>query len=173
MERADDTLPRDVTIECATPADADTSLGILQEAARWLLSRGIDQWRPDQFERGSVLAAIARGELYLARRDGAVVATLRLQWTDERVWGSDTGDAGYVHGLAIRRRAAGVGLGRAMLRWAERAVVAAGRTYLRLDCMTANLALRSYYERAGFTYRGDVHGKTWSASRYEKRVEPA
>ena len=75
--------------------------------------------------------------------------------------------------LAIRRRAAGTGLGRTMLRWAEREVAAAGRTYLRLDCMTANLALRSYYECAGFMHRGDVHGKTWSASRYEKRVEPA
>ncbi|HEV2458609.1 MAG TPA: hypothetical protein VGS80_09605 [Ktedonobacterales bacterium] len=76
MERADDTLPRDITIERATPADADIALGILQEAARWLLSRGIDQWRPDQFERESLLAAFARGELYLAKRGDEAVGTL-------------------------------------------------------------------------------------------------
>ena len=76
MERADDTLPRDVTIERATPGDADVVLGILHEAARWLLSRGIDQWRPDQFERESLLAAFARGELYLAKRGDEAVGTL-------------------------------------------------------------------------------------------------
>jgi protein-tyrosine phosphatase len=173
MDQADDTPPSDITVVLATPADADIVLDILQEAARWLLSRDIDQWRPDQFEREPLLAAIARGEIYLARRDGEAFGTLRLQWTDERVWGCDTGDAGYVHGLAIRRSAAGIGLGRAVLRWAEQKVAAAGRAYLRLDCMTANLALRSYYERAGFTCRGDLHGKTWSASRYEKRAHPA
>ena len=173
MDHADDTLPSDITIELATPADADAVLDILQEAARWLLSRDIDQWRPDQFEREPLLAAISRGDVYLARKDGEAVGTLRLQWSDERVWGSDTGDAGYVHGLAICRGAAGIGLGHAMLRWAERKVAVAGRAYLRLDCMTANLALRAYYEHAGFTHCGDIHGKTWSASRYEKRARPA
>src|SRR5215469_12624902 len=130
MEHDDDALPNGITIELATPADADVALEILQAAARWLLSRGIHQWQPDQFERTSLLAAISRSELYLARRQGEAVGTLRLQWADERMWGRDSGDAGYVHGLAIRRDVADIGLGRALLRWAERQVTAAGKTYL-------------------------------------------
>lgn len=60
------------------------------------------------------------------RRDGEAIGTVMLQWSDEEIWGTMADDAGYVHGLRIRRRAAGLGLGRALLRWAEPRAVAAG-----------------------------------------------
>ena len=97
-------------------------------------------------------------------------ATLTLTWADPHVWGEQPDDAGYVHGLAIRRDAAGQGLGAVMLAWAGRAVAAAGRPHLRLDCMAANAGLRAYYEHVGFTYVRDLPDGSWSASLYEKRT---
>ncbi len=166
----DSLLPPGITLERATLADAEVVLAILRTAAHWLLSRGIEQWRPEQFRMQPLAESIGRGEVCLARRDGEPAGTLTISWADPRIWGARPDDAGYVHGLAIDPRFGGAGLGRALLEWAARQAASAGKTYLRLDCMAGNPALRVYYECAGFTHVGDVSGSTWSASLYEKAV---
>jgi ribosomal protein S18 acetylase RimI-like enzyme len=163
-----DILLPGITIERATAADADAVLAILQDAARWLLSRGIEQWRPEHFQREPLLRHIARGEVFVARRARVPVGTLSLSWDDLAVWGEQPPIAGYVHGLAISRSEGGHGLGRALLDWASRRTAAAGKPLLRLDCMTDNPALRVYYERPGFTYLRDASDWSWSASLYER-----
>ncbi len=108
--------------------------------------------------------------MYLALLAGQAVGTFALQWADEETWGSLPDDAGYVHGLAVRRDFAGRGLGRELLRWKENRVSLSGRKYLRLDCTAENEALNAYYRRAGFTYRGCVTVRGLEISLYEKRV---
>lgn len=142
-------------IPARTP-DLETVLSILEGAARWLASRGIDQWGPESSPRQRIVDCVERGEVYLFRVDGRPVGTLVLQWSDEETWGGVADDAGYVHGLVIRREWAGRGLGRALLKWAEDRAAAAGREYLRLDCAAENRALSAYYERAGFRRRGQA-----------------
>lgn len=147
----------------ATEADAETLAALHEEAARWLWERGIRQWRPGEYTATHALAAIREGhEVYLARRAGAPVGTFILQWDDPEMWGERPPDAGYVHGLSVRRAVAGLGLGAALLDWAAQRVAASGRHWLRLDCMAANPALRAYYERRGFTYRGEAE-EGWAA----------
>ncbi len=58
--------PEQIVIVQAQPADIDAVLDILEDAARWLVSRDIDQWRPGSFDRHAVAARIERGEVYLA-----------------------------------------------------------------------------------------------------------
>ncbi len=159
-----------ITIERATADDAEMLLAIHEDVARWLWDRGIHQWELGTFPRAALDKWIAHGEVYVAWLGDQPVATLTLQWSDEQTWGAMPDDAGYVHGLAVRRAYGGHGVGLALLAWAERTVAAAGKAYLRLDCMARNSALRSYYERAGFVLRDDVPHDAWSAL-YEKRVE--
>ena len=159
----------------AEPSDLNTVLDILQETVQWLASKGLDQWQwPDQFPRHRTAQAIERGEVYIARLEGQPIATLALLWADPNIWGDVTDEAGYVHRLAVRRSFAGHGIGLYLLHWAESMVAAAGKTYLRLDCMVENEALCAYYERAGFKYRGEtsgeVRGHPWKAALYEKRL---
>ena len=154
----------------ARPSDLDTVVSILEEAARWLATRGIRQWEPGSFSRRDVERRIERDEAFVFRVSGRVVGCVVLQWSDEEVWGKRPDDAGYVHGLAIRRAEAGKGLGTELLRWAEGCVGASGRKYLRLDCASSNRALNEYYERAGFRSRGRVLAWGLEVSRYEKKV---
>ena len=121
---------------------------MLEEAARWLVSRGIDQWQPGSFLRRRTADRAERGELYLARLGGEPVGTIALLWSDEETWRDVPEAAGYVHGLTIRRYFAGRGLDRALLRWAENRVACSGREYLWLDCVAGNRALNEYYGRA-------------------------
>ncbi|CAM5240436.1 hypothetical protein SALBM135S_03557 [Streptomyces alboniger] len=51
------------------------------------------------------------------------------------------------------------GTGREMLAAAERRVAGAGRALCRLDCVTSNPRLRTYYEEAGYTVVGELAGK--------------
>ncbi len=153
-----------LTIIPAMPADAERVNRLFYEAAVWLEARGIRQWAavwpPAERHQASIRERIARGWCYLAWRGGEVAGTLTLQPADPSVWGDDDGAALYVHGLAISRAWAGHGIGRAMLGWAEREVVACGRLWLRLDCIASNAALRAYYQRAGFRYVREIGGET-------------
>ncbi len=162
-----------LTIVQAQPSELGIALDILEEAAQWLTSRGIDQWSPGSFRVGrcqSIVNHLNQGEVYLALLEGEAIGTLTLQWSDKLIWGDMPEDAGYVHSLAIRRARAGMGVGQQLLQWAEKMVAANEKRYLRLDCMTKNPGLRRYYEQAGFTHCRDVEDNGWKASLYEKQV---
>jgi protein-tyrosine phosphatase len=161
------TVPSDPTTHYslmrATEADAETLVALYDEASAWLVTRGLRQWMPNEYTAALAVDDMRAGhEVYLARRAGEPVGKLTLQWDDAEMWGARPPDAGYVHGLCVRRAVAGLGLGAALLDWAGQRVAARGRRWLRLDCMAANPALRGYYERLGFTYRGEAEAG-WAA----------
>jgi GNAT superfamily N-acetyltransferase len=140
---------------------------ILEEAARWLLSRGANQW-PATVGRDRIAIQTDRCDFYLAWDGADAVGTFSLQPADVEMWGEQPDDALYLHSLAVRRSHRG--LGRQLLSWAEQEAAGRGKRYLRLDCDAANPALRLYYEGAGYAYRRDVPGSGWTVSLYEKRV---
>jgi protein-tyrosine phosphatase len=153
----------------ATEADAATLVALYDEASAWLMARGLRQWPPGMLSVAHERANIQAGhEVYLVWRDAEPAGMLTLQWDDPEMWGEQPSDAGYVHGLCVRRASAGLGVGAALLGWAEQRVAAAERDWLRLDCMARNPALRAYYERLGFTYRGEAEAG-WAAL-YERAV---
>jgi len=96
--------------------------------------------------------AVSAGHVWLAERGGEAAGTVTLTPVDV-LW-PDDGTALYVHRLAVRRRAAGLGV--ALLAHAAATATAAGCDRLRLDCMADNAVLRAYYVRTGFRHVGDV-----------------
>jgi ribosomal protein S18 acetylase RimI-like enzyme len=152
----------------AHPDDLDEVVAILSEAARWLLERGIYQW-PDPFPRDRTAELVDGGEFYLALVDGEPAATFALLWSDPSFWGEQPPLAGYVHAIAVRRSYAGQRLGEKLLDWADERIAAAGREFLRLDCMSDNAVLREYYERLGFEPRGEAVFDDFTATRFERR----
>ncbi len=151
--------------------DLDAVLEILNEAAEWLASKKIPSWwRPGSFSREAFLDQIHLREVYIARLGREAVGTITLQWTDRVFWKRASPDAGYVHKLAVRRAYAGRGLGLGMLKWAARRASLAGKKFLRLDCVADDHRIRLYYEKAGFTHRGDIQHSKWKASLYEKKL---
>jgi GNAT superfamily N-acetyltransferase len=136
----------------ASPRQLDDVLAVLDEAAAWLHGRQVAQW-PPRFEPSWVEGAIGRGETWLVQVGAAIGGTVTLDLADP-VWDGFPGRALYVHRMAVRRRAAG--LGAVILGWAAGIARERGRESLRLDCVTSNERLRAYYEAAGFVHRGDV-----------------
>jgi GNAT superfamily N-acetyltransferase len=137
----------------AGPGEISDVLAVLDEAAGWLGEHGVQQW-PPRFERDWVEPAVLAGETWLAVDGEHVVATVTLDRADG-LWADRPGSATYVHRLAVRRVAAG--LGAEILDWAATTAAAEGCHFLRLDCVASNRRLRDYHEAAGFRDCGDAH----------------
>src|SRR5260370_39399149 len=155
MERDEPARPAHIIIVRATVADATTMLALHEEAARWLVARGIQQWLPGDFAVEPLVAQIGRGEAYLARIGGEPVGTFTLQWADPRLWGEQPDDAGYVHGLAVRRAYAGRGLGRVLLDSAGEMADHHTQNHLRQAFLCLQSAPRSYYQAVRVAHNPD------------------
>lgn len=162
-----------ISLETALPDELPVVMGILDECAAWLHSKGIAQWRspqpPHEWER--MKAQITLGQVFLARleSDRSVVGTLRIEWEDP-AWPHDSAVAGYVHALAICNHARGHGIGASLLEWAQAQIADRGGEYIRLDCWAENVVLRRYYEGLGFRYCGAFEEKGWIGVLYEKEA---
>jgi hypothetical protein len=67
-----------VEVITAKAEDLDTILEILDEAARWVVSRGWKGWKPGSFSSQSINEQLERGEVYLGRIGGEIVGTITL-----------------------------------------------------------------------------------------------
>jgi GNAT superfamily N-acetyltransferase len=171
------TLPARVTtpagtldVRLAGPDDVDDLTAMYDENIAWMRAQGFDPGEAPRPLREIVADRVASGVVYIARLAGEPVATMTILREDSEVWGERPADALYLHGFGVRRAHAGQRVGRALLDWLADHAAAGGRAYVRLDCMASNRKLRDYYERAGFTYRGDITLPRYTGSRYEKRV---
>ena len=152
--------------------DVAAVAALLDEATTWVGERGYEQW-PLPFPEEEITAAIERGEVYVAELEGDTVATVTLLWDDPIYWPHKPADAAYVHKLAVSRACAGHRIGQDIVEWADRTAAAAGRDFLRLDCLRDNPGIRAYYERLGFEHRGDLFVNGREMSIYERRVHTA
>jgi len=164
-------LGSDIRIIGAQQGDLDRVLEILEEASRWLISKGLEtQWLPSPAFRQTIRDNIDHGEVYVAKDVKETIGTITLQWSDKKFWGDVPPDAGYIHKLAIKRAHAGQRLGLRLLSWAEVKAREDGKSYLRLDCLASNKVIREYYEKAGFVHVRDTLAPGWKASLYEKTL---
>ena len=164
-------LGSDVRIIRAQQGDLDRVLEILEEASRWLSSKGLEtQWLPSPAFRQTIKNNIEHGDVYVVKDVEGTVGTITLQWGDKKFWGDLPPDSGYVHKLAIKRSYGGKRLGLRMLQWAEAKARVEGKRYLRLDCLASNKTIREYYEKAGFVHVRDTLAPGWKASLYEKNL---
>jgi ribosomal protein S18 acetylase RimI-like enzyme len=164
-------------IDRAGSADLEAVVQLLDAAALWQRSLGIDLWHPGTFEE-DVRTTIAAGDLYVAREQSAIIGCFMLDEGSPRLrrWLAEHGrepDRGVVGRLTVARQSAGRGLGLELLREAGRRASQEGVAFLRLECAANNEGLRRYYGDAGFTYCGDneqpgPNGERWVSSIFER-----
>jgi len=152
--------------------EAGVVYDIMCDAAAWLTSRGNKQWAgvPTDGFRQFLDRRITEWPVFVVERDSSSIATICLQDADPAVWGDagSDGQAGYIHGLAIRTTVRGHGIGLAMMQWSERLFAAQGRRLLRLDCMAENQRLCRYYRDLGFVEAGIKKSSNWTTQLFEK-----
>jgi GNAT superfamily N-acetyltransferase len=124
------------------------------DLARWMLKRGIRQWRPGELPLEWIQTCVSEGWVYVVLRSERVIASVTTVWDDPLMWGEVPEPAGYIHMLMVDRSFAGHGIGHFLLAWTERYIADSGRQLARLDRVKSNRPLRGYYERAGYVLAG-------------------
>ncbi|MFE7276680.1 GNAT family N-acetyltransferase [Streptomyces sp. NPDC057623] len=151
---------KDLRVRPAAEADLAALVRLRDDAARWMLARGITgQWRPGELDEDHFGRVMTHGEVWLAETGGDIAGAWELWWQDEAAWGPQPPVAGYVHRLMVDRSVAAPGTGRLLLGAVERRVAAAGRVCVRLDCLAGNEPLNAYYRQAGYRVVGRKEGK--------------
>lgn len=155
----------------ATAADVDDIHALRRSLEDWMAAHGTVQWPQGSLPRERVAAQVDAGEWHVVRDEAiGLVGTVRLLWSDPDFWGDDPTPAVYVHGLMVDRRAAGHGLGTALLDWAAARGRDAGVGLFRLDCRTTNPVLRTYYEGYGFRAVGQQDFADFSCTLLERSL---
>src|SRR4029450_12219357 len=106
----------------ATPDDLDALVAFRDEAARWLASKGIDQWQEpwptEDLMVGGMLRSIEAGETFIVWDDDKPAATITINrfakpelWTPEEAAEA----ALYAHKVTVGHAYAGPGLGAQVL----------------------------------------------------------
>jgi 8-oxo-dGTP diphosphatase len=168
--------PMTAEVAPAEPADIDTVLHLRDEAADWMIGRGLKQWAPGELQRRFVQARVGSGQVFVMRRRGRALATVTITWSDEPVWGEFSGDAGYVHMLVVSSTLRGSGVGGWLLNWAEGHIAGQGHKRARLDCVQGNPALRNWYRERGYRQVGQrsFDAPSWSpVVLLEKELAPS
>ena len=162
----------ELTIRQAQIADVPHIISVLREAAAWLDQRGMSLWRegellPDRIT-AEISADVGCGGYFIAECDSEIAGTVRFQLEDEQFWPDiPQGESAFLHRLAVRRRFAGGGVSKALLRWAVEYARGLGKKFLRLDCEASRPRLRAVYERFGFRHHSDRQVGSYFVARYE------
>lgn len=159
-----------ITARLAETAEFDLVISILDEAARWLIARGIRQWEspPSAEFLAFMQKQFAEGEVYLIFPEGSeqAIGTFRLRWSGGP-GRTQEANAGYLYSFALRPNYTGKGIGVAVIDWIGRQLAGLGRNTLRADCISGNQRLRNWYERLGFEPRGVVTDGPYQLALYE------
>ena len=145
----------------AIPDNSPDILALRDDLACYQGELGFPQWHIGEESLPQLAAQINADEWFVVWSHREIVATVRIIYDDPELW-PQGGNAGYIHGLMVRRDRMGQGLGSAMLAWAESDIRASDRSLARLDCAMTSLNLRRYYQNRGYLEVGEVHPSTGS-----------
>jgi GNAT superfamily N-acetyltransferase len=144
-----------------TLEDHKRILYLIDETARWLATKGTDQWQEQWPSRDArderVRVGLSEDRTWTVWDGGTLAATVTLQdKPDPRLWpDAAANDAVYPCRLVVDRAYAGQGLGAELMDWVGRSARDGYRArWIRIDVWTGNRALHAYYMRQGFEPKG-------------------
>lgn len=147
-----------IEIRRASNNDEKELVKVLNDSLEYKRSLGDDTWGESIFTIDEVRAMLKRSDIYVAVSDGEIVATISLEWSDSRLWGTQLGNddkAVYLHQAGVKSSQRGNRLGECLITWAGKLAKEKGRIYMRLDCGKSSHGLIAYYKGIGFDKVGE------------------
>lgn len=144
---------------------------VLINAAKWLDSTEQPMWKVQDLSAEELLKKYDMNDMKLCYDNGNLIGVFILQWCDCLFWPElNKNSSGFVHKLAVTIENRKQGNGKKILESAEDYCKDRGIYSLRLNCGTARLRLRNFYESAGFQMLDRVFIDNRDQIRYEKTL---
>lgn len=152
---------------------AEQVTSLLVNAAEWMESKGIEQWKKEMFTPELVHSYFVEREVFILYMAEQPAAMFTLQAGDLDYWQHlNDEDYFYLHRLTVHQDFRSVGLGAIAMKWATDYALTSGKKGLRLDCMAHLPTLNRFYQSQDFRYMGTHEVRGRLASLYEK-LSPA
>lgn len=153
----------------ANQQHAEQVTSLLVNAAEWMESKGIEQWKKEMFTPELIHSYFLEREVFILYMAEQPAAMFTLQAGDLEYW-QQLNDEGYfyLHRLTVHQDFRSVGLGAIAIQWASDYAHSSGKKGLRLDCMAHLPTLNRFYQSQDFRYMGTHEVKGRLASLYEK-----
>ena len=143
-----------MVFKTATPKDTEIILSILYEQAVILKSKNIYQWRrwlsPSTNELNWLNNLIDNEFFFLIYDNNSIVGIFSLANEDTLYWGKQGVKAKYLHSLAIIPNSKNKGLGKKAIDSIKIKLKSDNIPFLRLDCISTNQSLKSFYLNQNF-----------------------
>jgi ribosomal protein S18 acetylase RimI-like enzyme len=166
------TVPLGLAAGAAEPLDcthAHKVLALLRSAAKRAAQMGWATWTTEELTYGRIYLHAECGELFGWLRNAEILGCCVLQEQDSIHWpDAKSGQALYLHKLAVKPCAAGEGIGVALIQFACRLARIRRLRMVRLDTIPES-PLVAYYERQGFQV--DASGPANFGGRWLIRME--
>tara|TARA_B110000211_G_C13721830_1_gene396390 strand:- start:6 stop:497 length:492 start_codon:yes stop_codon:yes gene_type:complete len=147
-----------MTILTATLKDKEQILDILYEIATHLKSKQISQsqeWlAPSKSDLKWIDDLVKNENFYLIKKDAVTIGIFSLSDTDDKYWGKSNDKSKYLHSLAILPEYKNNKFGKHVIDLLKIDLKEKNYNYLRLDCISSNQKLKSYYLNQGFNEVG-------------------
>lgn len=163
-----------LSFEKIQPDELEVVLNYLNSAAKTLQKKGVAQWavwlNPQQANIEWIEKGIQKGEYLLILTAKSPLGIVRLSETDETYWGKQEANARYIHSLVIDEHYSGRGLGKQVIQFLIQQAIIDNIPFMRLDCISTNMALCNYYESQGFKKVGQKQMPHSLNNLYEKAL---
>jgi GNAT superfamily N-acetyltransferase len=165
-----------LNIRSATSNDIPVILHLFDDAVRWLVSKGITkQWGTEPLSSRAgfserVEAWVREQKMWVVCQDDVVLGCLVIASSvpayAQKVCEKYLKEMLYLEAFVASREHKGVG--KVLLEHAESLARSQDIRFIWVDCFAENPALRTYYERAGFTVFAEFSVKDWHGIVLEK-----
>ncbi|OIQ35210.1 MAG: hypothetical protein BM563_12010 [Bacteroidetes bacterium MedPE-SWsnd-G1] len=163
-----------MTFNQANKSDLTSIIQLLKNASIELEEKGIDQWKywqnPPKEKIDWLKQGLLNNEFFFVTENERVIGMFRLLYEDELYWGKQNDKAGYIHSLVIKNEFKGRAFGNKIVAKIETYLLNNQVSLLRLDCVSNNKGLCSYYEKLGFKKVGEVQMPLSLNNLYEKKL---
>ncbi|MBP3710303.1 MAG: GNAT family N-acetyltransferase [Treponema sp.] len=149
-------------LQGANVNDTQQIMALIEQAKKFLASRGVDQWQDGYPQEADILNDLKTGKGYVIKDGQTVIAYCCIDFNGERAYdtlnGSWLNDEPYIviHRIAVDDAVKGQGVASALFHEAEVFALAHNIKNIRIDTDNDNAIMKHILEKFDYTYCGTI-----------------
>lgn len=151
-------------IRQAKPSELNAIMEVYQSCVKGMIALGIDQWDESYPNRHIIQQDLELGDYYVGLINEEIVAGIKIDHKQDPSyltinWADKTNNFMVVHRLCSKTSVWGKGIGKQMMKFAEKLAKEKGCISMRLDTYINNPKAISFYKHIGYKQLGHINLK--------------